>query len=779
MNNMEENTKRNGRSAEDNHEHTPESPAQSKDNSSSPREEAMPAEIIAGTRKRIPAADATLLPAQFMAAPGAAQAIPSVGDIIKSMLRFKWTILVVFILIAAPAIAAIWTQIVPKYRAQAEVRVRPIIPYLVFKSEDSGAIPLYDSFVNTQVSIIQNTTVLQRVQEHPVVRQTQWYQNPPKSLLNRLTGNMPTALDRLRDNLSVRPRRGTELIDVTFTDSNATDAQIITNTILDQYKIYITERSDETQDKLSRQLEDEYTRLGNDISLQEKSAAELRKKLRTASPEELISGMRIRLDQAQARLDQLQLDINQLEWEKKRIDANESNNISASAADKLKEKPKYYEDEEWRRLDNNVRIIRHNIDTSLLTPNNPDANKAKKELQFAQEQLKLREQQLDEQWQDRLNNPAAASITIEGAKGMTYEEGLIYLEHRLAGLKHEKQLLAEKYNQEKANFDELFQTAESFTKENNDLQHTRELFNAVRQRLDQKNMEKNVPVSIEVQTRAIVPTKPYNDRRAALTLMALIMALGSGGGLAYLRASNTQAIYTPKDMPLPMQVPFLGYIPMARNLSSPPSQAEPATVESVRILRTSLLSRLNGYGGATVLVTSAAEGTGKSTFTMMLGESLARSGKKVLLIDADFRKKTLTKQFDLSDKAGLIQSLNQGSSAKHYIYKTEEIPGLSFMPAGTQSNNGTPFEETANGDFKLHIDKLRSKYSIILLDSPPVLPVADAAILSGQVDGTIIVEQELVSRRTDVINALIRLNSAGGRFLGTVFIGSDSQGKYG
>ncbi|HUX46817.1 MAG TPA: CpsD/CapB family tyrosine-protein kinase, partial [Desulfosporosinus sp.] len=177
-------------------------------------------------------------------------------------------------------------------------------------------------------------------------------------------------------------------------------------------------------------------------------------------------------------------------------------------------------------------------------------------------------------------------------------------------------------------------------------------------------------------------------------------------------------------------------------------------------------------------ITSSAEGTGKSTFTLMLGESLARSGKKVLLIDADFRKMTLTKQFNLCDKSGFIQSLGRKAPSRYYIFRTEELPTLSFMPAGKQDHNGAAFEETANGDFKSHIDKLRKKYNIILLDSPPVLPVADATILSNQVDGTIIVERESVSRRADVINALTRLDSAGGHLIGTVFIGSSSLKNY-
>jgi Mrp family chromosome partitioning ATPase len=89
------------------------------------------------------------------------------------------------------------------------------------------------------------------------------------------------------------------------------------------------------------------------------------------------------------------------------------------------------------------------------------------------------------------------------------------------------------------------------------------------------------------------------------------------------------------------------------------------------------------------------------------------------------------------------------------------------------------FEEIANGAFKTCIGQLRQQYDIILLDSSPILPVADATILSGQVDGTIMVEREFVSRRAHVANALARLDSAGGLLLGTVFIGSGDGEDYG
>jgi len=201
-------------------------------------------------------------------------------------------------------------------------------------------------------------------------------------------------------------------------------------------------------------------------------------------------------------------------------------------------------------------------------------------------------------------------------------------------------------------------------------------------------------------------------------------------------------------------------------------------IESIRFVRTALLSRLDGQDSTTVLVTSADAGTGKSTFTMMLGKSLAQTGKKILMIDADFRKMALTKRFNLSDKSGFLESLYCKSVDKRHIFPTETF-GLSIIPAGKRGNDSMLFEETANGAFKACIGQLRHQYNIILLDSSPILPVADATILSSQVDGTIMVERELVSRRENVINALARLGSAGGRLLGTVFVGSGDNEGYG
>ncbi|NQT01777.1 MAG: hypothetical protein HQ580_07135 [Planctomycetes bacterium] len=595
MDNLEDKTKHNTNSSGEYQPLRPDPIRQARDDSGRPHEELQPIEIVHSANKPISVADATLLPNQFMGTGGGTQAEPSAGDIIESMLRFKWTILVVFLIVAAPAIAAIWTLVVPKYRAQAQVRVRPILPYLVFQTEDSGKIPLYDSFVNTQVSIINSETVLQRVLDQRAIQETLWYKNPPKSLMSWLRGYPPSPIDRLRDTLSARPRKETEIIDVAFMDSSDKEAQLIANTVLDQYIRYIGEMSDATGDKIYDQLVEQYKSLENDILGREIKTAGLRKTLRTGTPEELISAKRLRLDETQARLGQVRQSITLLEWEMKRDITGDSNDVPATETDRIQRQPKYYEDAEWRALDANVRTMRHNITNSLLKPNHPNSARIEKELEFAEEQLKLREAQLNDQQRDRLNNPAGA-ITIAGVIGLSYEDGLIYTELQLARSKREEQLLADEFEKQRAEFAGLFESAQSLDRENNALLHKRELFSAVRQRLDQKNMERNVPGSIEVLTPAHSSDQPYNDHRIVFTAMALVMGLGAGSGLAYLKAGRNQAIYTPMDMPNPMQVPFLGYIPVTPVIGSLDNETSPATFESIRIVRTALLSRLNGQG---------------------------------------------------------------------------------------------------------------------------------------------------------------------------------------
>jgi uncharacterized protein involved in exopolysaccharide biosynthesis len=434
---------------------------------------------------------------------------------------------------AAIAIAAIWTQIIPEYRASAEIRIRPIVPHLVFRTEDNGMIPLYESFMNTQVSIMRGSTVLQRVLDQQEVQETLWYKEPPKSLMQRLRGKPPAPpVERLRNILSIQPRSKSEIIDVVFTNSKSEDARIIVDTVLDQYMRYIGEKSDATKDALYSTLIEQYKSLDNEIKGQEMVSAELRRSLGTGTPQELVSSKRIRLDSTQARLNEIRQKIAISEWKRKKLEDLSKQAITPERNDvpvdsnvqvKMEKKPKYHEDSEWRVLDINVRTTQHSIAANELEPNNPEIIRATKDVEFTKELLRLREAQLDEQWHDRPKNIPEVPIIITSDSGPGYEEDLRTLELQLAQIKYEEQLVVAGLRKQQAEFQELFETAQLLERENNALQHKRELFKAVRQRLDQKNMERNVPGPIEVLTMAFVPSEPHNDRRILYTAIVLIL----------------------------------------------------------------------------------------------------------------------------------------------------------------------------------------------------------------------------------------------------------------
>ena len=123
MDDLEDKNNCNSDSLGENRQSYPDPIEQTSGDLNMPQKKVQSVEIVQNAKMPISGADATLLPNQFVGTGGDTQTFRSVGDIIKSMLHFKWTILIVFLIITVPAIAAIWPLIVPMYRAQAELRV--------------------------------------------------------------------------------------------------------------------------------------------------------------------------------------------------------------------------------------------------------------------------------------------------------------------------------------------------------------------------------------------------------------------------------------------------------------------------------------------------------------------------------------------------------------------------------------------------------------------------------------------------------------------------------
>jgi len=171
-----------------------------------------------------------------------------------------------------------------------------------------------------------------------------------------------------------------------------------------------------------------------------------------------------------------------------------------------------------------------------------------------------------------------------------------------------------------------------------------------------------------------------------------------------------------------------------------------------------------------VLVTSPDAEAGRTSVSAMLAGNLARCGMKVLLVDADMRNGTLSRTFSLQQEPGVADSLCTADPLLQKRTFEGDIPNLHIMPAGPKADR-RGVERIVRGKFARCMERYRNDYDIILLDGPPVLPVADARVLSAQADGTVLVVREGDTWRVDVTDALASLRSAGGKILGTVVLG--------
>jgi capsular exopolysaccharide synthesis family protein len=232
-----------------------------------------------------------------------------------------------------------------------------------------------------------------------------------------------------------------------------------------------------------------------------------------------------------------------------------------------------------------------------------------------------------------------------------------------------------------------------------------------------------------------------------------------------------------------LNLPVMGTLPLVqtRQASATERQGHPANepgqesmIESVDAARTVLLHAFRQKNLRVVMVTSAGAGEGKTLLSAHLSISLSRAGWRILLIDGDLRRPTLHKVFGIENVAGLGQVLRGEANLSEIIRPaTGELSLITAGHADQQSLRGL-----AQGELGRLFDELKKNYDFIILDSAPVLPVADAQLMAQAADGVILSVLQNVSRLPFVYAAYERLMLLHANLLGVVLHGK-SFGAYG
>jgi capsular exopolysaccharide synthesis family protein len=224
-----------------------------------------------------------------------------------------------------------------------------------------------------------------------------------------------------------------------------------------------------------------------------------------------------------------------------------------------------------------------------------------------------------------------------------------------------------------------------------------------------------------------------------------------GLGLAFVIEKLDSTFKGQEDVERVLGLAFLGIVPSITDAALPSNPPEKASIardlfvhthpkssvaECCRSIRTNLLFMSPDHPLRRILVTSAGPQDGKTTTAVSLGIAMAQSGNRVLLIDSDMRRPRLHRAFGVANELGLSTAVVGEAKIDDCIKRTE-VPNLFVLPCGPVPPN--PAEMLHADRFHEIIDALASKYDRLIFDSPPLGAVADAAVLSTHVDGTLIV----------------------------------------
>jgi len=323
--------------------------------------------------------------------------------------------------------------------------------------------------------------------------------------------------------------------------------------------------------------------------------------------------------------------------------------------------------------------------------------------------------------------------------------------------------------------------------------------------------------SVRMVDPAIEPLKPVKPNKPLDMVLALILGIALGGGIAFVRENLDTTIHTREELQVETgTVPVLGMIPRIREVSVAGNGARrihwklrPTTIvtspealrarlvagrnprgsasEAYRTLRTNLAFSVPENPPKTIVFTSPAPGDGKSTSSSNLVITLAQQGMRCVLIDADMRRGAMHVALDAAETPGLSDYL-LGRASLEDITRTVRFDDATFefIPRGTLPPN--PAELLAGTRMQALLEHLGGEHDAVVFDAPPLNVVTDAAILGSQTDGVLVVVRAGVTDRAAVRYAFDQLTAVHARVLGCVlndvdvkrehYYGSELAGKY-
>ncbi|KQM87975.1 exopolysaccharide biosynthesis protein [Sphingomonas sp. Leaf22] len=296
----------------------------------------------------------------------------------------------------------------------------------------------------------------------------------------------------------------------------------------------------------------------------------------------------------------------------------------------------------------------------------------------------------------------------------------------------------------------------------------RALYEGLLQRFKEIGVAGGVGVNnIAIVDQAEVPQKPSSPRLLINLAIALLAGLGLGAALAFALEQMDEAIADPAEVERRLGLPLLGSVPKVEG--STPREAllnrKSDMVDAYLAVQTNLAFTTEHGVPRSLSVTSTRPAEGKSTTALALATMLARSGKRVILIDGDMRSPSVHHLGNVSNDRGLSNFLAGQEDIMQLTFEMSDL-GFTAMSAGPIPPNAA--ELLTGHRLSLLIERLHERFEHIVIDSPPVMGLADAPLIASRVEGVVYAVESHGIRSTLVKTALARLASANAHIFGGV-----------
>jgi succinoglycan biosynthesis transport protein ExoP len=307
-----------------------------------------------------------------------------------------------------------------------------------------------------------------------------------------------------------------------------------------------------------------------------------------------------------------------------------------------------------------------------------------------------------------------------------------------------------------------------------DVDTNRQLYAALLSRYKEIGVAGGVGVNnIAVVDPAELPTRPSSPRLLVNMALALMLGVAIGLAGALVAEQIDQGIADPGEVADTLGVPLLGTIPRATgDTRAALDDRKSAVNEAYLSLQTNLAFTTSHGLPRSLAVTSSRPAEGKTTTSFALSQSLARSGHRTLLLDADLRSPSIHHLIGVENRAG-FSNLLSGEDDLDSLVLSSGYDNLWVMTAGPQPPSAP--ELLSSERFGQVIERLAAKFDNVVLDAPPVMGLADAPLIGSQVEGTIFVIESHATQKSMAAVALGRLSTAGVTMLGAVLTKFDAR----